>query len=124
MAAWGLLTALSGYEFDVPRGRLGFTPRIQTRDFRTFWSLDSGWGSYTQHLSGDGARCTLSVAYGELSLRQLYLGSVDNIRSAKVTADDLPVPATFAAKAEGGWTVLFGEQLLLKPGQTLQIEIG
>jgi uncharacterized protein (DUF608 family) len=124
MAAWGLLTALSGYEFDVPAGRIGFTPRFHTRDFRTFWSLDSGWGSYTQLLSDCGAKCTLSVIYGELSLRQLYLGSIETIRSATVTADELPVPATFAAKADGGWTVLFGEQLLLKPGQTLQIEIG
>ena len=124
MAAWGLLTALSGFEFDVPRGRLGFTPRFHAHDFRTFWSLDSGWGSYTQRLSGDGVRCTLSVAYGELSLRELYLGSIQAIRSATVTADSVPVAATFAAKADGGWTALFSEQLLLKPGQTLQIEIG
>ena len=77
---------------------------------------------HTQLLSGDGARCTLSVAYGELSLRELYLGSIEAIRSATVTADGSPGPATFAAKANGGWTVLFSELLLLKPGQTLCIE--
>jgi len=60
------------------------------------------------------------VAYGELSLRELYLGSIETVRSASVTVDGEPVLATFAAE-ETGWTVLFGERLLLKPGQTLKV---
>jgi hypothetical protein len=83
-----------------------------------FWSLGSGWGSYAQRLGDEGAEITLSVAYGELSLRELYLGSVKQVRSAEVTVDGRTVAATFAADGEG-WTVLFGEPLLLTVGQEL-----
>ena len=121
MAAWALLTALSGYEFDATRARIGFTPRFRETDMRVFWSLDSGWGSYAQRMDGDGAECELSVAYGELLLRELHLGSIKEVHAAQVTVDGEAVSATFAAE-EMGWTVLFGEPLLLKPGQTLAVK--
>ena len=64
----------------------------------------------------------VSVVYGELVLYELYLGSVAAVSSATVLADGTSISATFAAEAQG-WTVLFGEELLLKPGQTLHISI-
>lgn len=121
MASWALITALSGYEFDAHAGRLGFDPRFQAHDFRTFWSLDSGWGSYAQQLDGGRARIELAVVYGELALRELYLGSLHEVRSAQITLDGLPVQATLAAE-RGGWVVLLGEALLLKPRDRLVIE--
>ena len=120
MASWGVLTALSGYEFDATQGRLGFTPRFQGEAFSVFWSLDSGWGSYAQRLENGCAEISLSVAYGELSLRALHLGSIRGVRSAEVTVDGEPTAATFAAEGEG-WTVLFGEALQLEAGQTLAV---
>jgi non-lysosomal glucosylceramidase len=122
MASWAVLTALSGYEFDVPNGRIGFTPRLRADDYRTFWSLDTGWGSYAQRLDGERAEVELAVAYGELALQALHLGSLDEVRTAKVTVDEHPVAATFAAE-ETGWTVLFSEPLILKPGQCVTIRV-
>ena len=60
--------------------------------------------------------------YGELALRQLYLGSIETVRTAQVTLDGESVSATLAAE-ETGWTVMFGEELLLKPGQGLEVVI-
>jgi len=120
MASWALITALSGFEFDVPHGRIGFAPRFQANDFRTFWSLDSGWGSYAQRLVGDRAEIELRVAYGELALRQLHLGAINDVHQATITLDGASIAATFSAEGTG-WTVLFGKELLLKPGQILGI---
>ena len=66
------------------------------------------------------AEVALSVAYGELSLRELHLGSVQEVHTAQVSVDGDAVAATFAAE-KAGWTVLFGEPLLLKPGQVLVV---
>lgn len=45
MASYALLNALSGFEFDMVRGMIGFDPvRMDGDTFRCFWSLDSGWG--------------------------------------------------------------------------------
>jgi uncharacterized protein (DUF608 family) len=122
MASWGLLTALSGYEFDATCDRIGFTPRFRTEDFRCFWSLDSGWGSYAQRLpnKGSGGEFELSVAYGELPIRELYLGTIEDVHSAQISVDGDPVSATLAADGDG-WTVLFGEALPLKAGQILKV---
>ncbi|OPH62137.1 hypothetical protein BC351_02570 [Paenibacillus ferrarius] len=44
MASYGLLLALSGFEYDMVQGHIGFSPKWQEADFRCFWSLHEGWG--------------------------------------------------------------------------------
>ena len=44
MSSWAVLLALSGFEYDGIEHQMGFTPRVQPDDFRTFWSCGSGWG--------------------------------------------------------------------------------
>jgi uncharacterized protein (DUF608 family) len=48
MASWGLLIALSGFQFDLPRGEIAFAPAVNADDFRTFWSTGRAWGTYSQ----------------------------------------------------------------------------
>lgn len=48
MASWALLTALSGFQFDMTAGTVSFSPRVNADDFRCFWSAGSAWGVYTQ----------------------------------------------------------------------------
>ncbi|MBN1641713.1 MAG: hypothetical protein JXA09_10800 [Anaerolineae bacterium] len=122
MASWAVLTALAGYEFDATRNRIGFSPRYREADCRLFWSLGSGWGGYAQRLDDERAEIALSVAYGELALGELYLGSVHQVRAAEVTVDGCTIAATFAAEGTG-WTVLFGDPLHLEAGQALRVTI-
>ncbi len=49
MASWGLLVALSGFSFNLPRGEIAFDPAINADDFTTFWSTGRAWGTYSQH---------------------------------------------------------------------------
>jgi len=70
MAAYALLNAFSGFEFDMVRGHVGFQPvRVENGRFRCFWSLDSGWGEVEVTPSG----AELRVLYGQLDLRSLAL---------------------------------------------------
>jgi hypothetical protein len=62
----------------------------------------------------------LTVAYGQLRLRELYLGSIQEVRAASLRVGGESIAATFAAE-DRGWTVLLGEELLLERGQTLAI---
>ena len=48
LASWSLLTALSGFRFDMTRSAVGFDPKINADDFKTFWSTGKAWGIYTQ----------------------------------------------------------------------------
>lgn len=69
MASYGLLLAYSGFTYDLTKGCIGFVPKINERNFRTFWSLDNAWGVYTQ----TPKQATLEVLYGAIKLKQLDL---------------------------------------------------
>ena len=47
MASWALLTALSGFKYDMVEGTMSFKPAINSDDFKTFW-VPEGLGIYTQ----------------------------------------------------------------------------
>lgn len=96
MAAWGVITALSGFAFDAGRGHIGFAPRLHADDFRCFWSLDGGWGSFTQQYDGQRWTVTLAVAYGEIQLKSLGLGTVRGVDQVAACVQDRPVVGRWA----------------------------
>jgi len=66
MASWWMLEAAGGYRWDGLRQSLSFSPRAG-KGFRSFFITDSGWGT----ISGS----ELSVAYGEVTLKEVVLPS-------------------------------------------------
>lgn len=56
MAAWGLLVALSGYEFNLPENKISFRPRINTNRFTCFYSTGKSWGIYKEIADESGKR--------------------------------------------------------------------
>ena len=121
MASWSLLTALSGYLFDLPHRTLGFAPRWNAQDWRAFWSTGSGWGSYAQQL-GETSAVRLEVVYGRLMLDRLILGSVRPSEQVHATVAGEPVAAGASAH-DRGLIVTFDGGLSLQAGQALEIEI-
>lgn len=82
MAAYALLLTYSGFAYDAGKGHIGFSPLVDTGEFRCFWSLDSGWGSVA--FSGDAV--TISILRGGLTVRTLQLGK-DGAAPASVEVD-------------------------------------
>jgi uncharacterized protein (DUF608 family) len=83
MSSWALLTALSGYKFDLVKGEIAFHPVIRKEDFSCFFSCGKAWGIFTQKLdqaSGmyDGY---VKVLYG--SLDGIHV-KADNIRNLTI----------------------------------------
>ena len=64
MAAFALLPAWSGFEFDAVRGHVGFSPQVADAPYTAFWALGSGWGTCTL----DATEIRLQAAAGELRL--------------------------------------------------------
>lgn len=54
LASWSMLTALSGYRFDLPNKRISFAPKVSQNDFSCFFSTGSAWGVYRQRRMKDG----------------------------------------------------------------------
>ena len=54
MASWAVLTALSGFKFDMVAGTMSFAPVLNKDNFTCFWSTGKAWGTYTQKKNKKG----------------------------------------------------------------------
>ena len=69
MSSWGVLLALSGFEYDGVVHSMKFDPKINHLNFSTFWSCGSGWGEFKLK----DKEIILEVAFGELELNRLQI---------------------------------------------------
>jgi non-lysosomal glucosylceramidase len=81
MSSWSVLLAAQGFHYHGPKSILGFAPRLQQDDFKSFFSTAEGWGSFSQRREGKTQTNLIELKYGDLKLRQLELG----IPSARLT---------------------------------------
>jgi len=122
MAAWGLLEAALGYDYDAAAGRLGFAPALGAENFRAPFVAAQGWGTFAQQQSGGSQTATLAVAHGKLTLNSLRLAVPATAARADVSLDGRPVAANLA-QAEGAATIEFAEPLSIAAGQTLHVAL-
>lgn len=69
MASFALLPIFSGMRFDLPRGMIGFDPKVNKDAFRCLWSLGTGWGN-VQVKKG---ATRIEIISGELTLSRVEL---------------------------------------------------
>jgi len=89
MASFALLPILSGFEFDMTKGYLAFAPKVNRENFRCFWSIDSGYGEYTQN--SKEIRFTLMEGFVRLS--RFGIKGIPSV--AGVTIDGTPCKYTY-----------------------------
>lgn len=65
MAAWGLLVALSGYEYDLSHDDFSFAPKVQEENFTCFYSNGKSWGIYHQEKKEDGSWMKETIPFME-----------------------------------------------------------
>ena len=73
MAAWSGLLALSGFLYDGPRRHVTVVPRVDAVEFRSFWSVASGWGSFRLRRTATGQRLELAPKEGGLRVARVAL---------------------------------------------------
>jgi uncharacterized protein (DUF608 family) len=121
MASYGVYLAACGYEYDGPRGHLGFAPKISPENFKCAFTSAEGWGSYSQIAASGKFTARLAMRFGALKLKTVALecSGGDGVRaavgshvlSAKLARDGRRVLVTLAEAAE------------IPAGQTLEIDI-
>ncbi|WP_195572245.1 GH116 family glycosyl-hydrolase [Paenibacillus sp. 1001270B_150601_E10] len=114
LASYALLPAISGFEYNMVEGMIGFDPVGSADEFQTFWSLDAGWGTFTRTAD----QVMLHVLYGTLSLHawRLPFLSERSITSVKSEQQQLHY-----AYMEGA--ILFDQPIQVGAGTRLMIEI-
>jgi non-lysosomal glucosylceramidase len=112
MAAYALLNAFSGFQFDMVHGHIGFRPaRMEKGKFRVFWSLASGWGE----VAIERKKAELRVLMGELPVRTLELPiGKGKVKAAKIGGREL-------AYQQNGDTLTLGDGVRIGAGEALAV---
>ena len=69
MASFAFLPILSGFTFDLPRGKIGFAPLVAKENFSCLWSLGTAWG----RVEIKKGSTVIEIYDGELTLTTLEL---------------------------------------------------
>lgn len=114
MASYSLLLALSGFEFDMTRGEIGFNPQQNHQHHRYFWCLHTGWGTVEM-----GANCIkLSILYGEIELKRFKSKMMMNRAVREGNLNGQPLKYKQQEK-----TLIFTNPIMLKAGSEVCLDL-
>ena len=118
MASWGVFTALSGFAYHGPAGRIAFNPAGSPTEFKTAFTAAEGWGTYAQSANTR----TLRVAWGKLRLTELTIPAT-GVASATVKVTDATAKVSVEMTATSA-KITFDKPITLKSGQTIEVKLG
>ncbi len=125
MASYGTFLAACGFEYNGPKGFIGFAPRLTPENFKAAFTTAEGWGSFSQKLDGTTLNVTLALKWGSLKLNTLSLGRpemLNTARNAEATLDGRSVPVVLSV-ADGRALVTFAQKIEIPTGGSLNVRI-
>lgn len=117
LASWGVFTALCGFEYDGPRGHIGFSPRVGKGTFKAAFIGAEGWGTWSQ----TPTVMSLAIAWGRARIRSLAfdLAPARQIASSFARVANREIPCT--AVRDGSRVRLeFADDVVIEAGQKLE----
>lgn len=123
MASYSVMLALSGFRYRASDAAIRLDPRVFTNDFRSFFSVESGWGLIGQKAGDDTVEVSIGVRYGILSVRSIELssGGVPGSVSLDATVAGDRTACIWDAEAS---TINFDKACSISAGQTLVVTMG
>lgn len=124
MASYGVFLAACGFEYDGPKGHIGFAPRLTPENFRAAFTSAEGWGTFAQRQQAGSLEASLSLRSGKLRLKSIALSPPASVAaSVRVMLGRTAMRVT--AGTEGGRVhIALAKSLELNAGQILNIKIG
>jgi len=101
MSSWSLLVASQGQVLEGPKGLLGFKPRWQPEDHRSFYTAPEGWGLFIQRREGKQQSERIEVRHGRLRLKELVFEIPPDATNPTATATVGGKPLNVSVKPNG-----------------------
>jgi uncharacterized protein (DUF608 family) len=122
MAGYGVYLAACGYDYDGPKGYIGFAPKIHPTDFKVAFTAAEGWGSYSQKITGNTMSAALAVTWGRVSLRSFGLACQKPPQAVTVILDERKIPVEFS-QLQGKVKIRFRDPVTVDQGKELHLSI-
>jgi uncharacterized protein (DUF608 family) len=116
MAAWSGVVALSGFQYDGRTASVELLPRVNTPDFRCFWSTGTGWGWFSVTASG----VRLQVLKGRLACRKVSFRGAGSHGAVMLGTQAL---SHNVSSRNGIARIQFDRSVVLQPGAELRLEV-
>ncbi len=125
MASWSLVLALSGFHYSAHDRFIAFAPKVDADDFKCFYSTGSGWGTYSQKITGDSLSAKIGVDWGEIDIQQIRLALPRGMKAAIATPSGAAKGFGATVRTEGSVAyVAFTEPVKIDVGKALEVELG
>ncbi|MCL3780930.1 hypothetical protein EMN47_11105 [Prolixibacteraceae bacterium JC049] len=112
MSGYAPFVAASGFTYNGPAGVIGFSPKIDSKEFKSAFISASGWGKFDQKVVAKKQTSSIAITFGELKLKQINLKpELEGINSVDVFLNGKKLKSKFKLK-EKGLQVSFNEQQL------------
>ena len=121
MASWALLVALSGFYYSGVERRLTLAPRTRVRNFRSFWTVPSGWGSFSQTIGPASRKVDVEALDGTMTLASLALGGNGNLARGAVAKLGSETLAASVSEQGGYRLITFNRELKIAPATALTV---
>jgi non-lysosomal glucosylceramidase len=123
MSSWGLLIACQGLVMDGPAGLIGFRPRWQPEDHRSFFTAPEGWGLFVQERTGKMQTDEIQVRYGKVSVQEIELeiGDLTPTR-AEVSVDGRTLKATLTT-GKGSGRIKLVSPVVVEEGSAIRVAL-
>ena len=124
MSAWGLLVTSQGIVLDSPAGILGFKPKWQPHDHRSFFTLAEGWGLFAQTASDTQQSERIELRHGKATLHELVFEVPGDaqVSTHKVRVNDSEHPSALERLENGEIRIALQQPLSLKEGDVLEVD--
>lgn len=121
LASWGVLVALSGFEYDGPAGHLGFAPRLDPEIFRCVFTASEGWGTIAQTRTTGRQTNETTVRFGRARLRTFATSVPFAVAAVSAWVGRRKVPCEHHQDGDR-LRVTFASEVVLNRGQAIRIE--
>jgi uncharacterized protein (DUF608 family) len=124
LANWGCFVAWSGFRYSAPQRELTLMPRTRRQAFRCFWSVPSGWGSFTHMLKPQEQRVEVQVKEGAMAVARLAVNGLAKGQFSKVSARLGTEMFQASVRVETARRVIaFDREIVVTPGKELEVRL-
>lgn len=123
MSSWSLLIASQGLVQEGPKGILGFKPKWQPEDHRSFYTAPEGWGLFVQRRTDREQTERIDVRHGRLRLKELVFAlpkAVD--ATAVVQVAGQPATATLQ-RTDSEVRLVLNQETVVSEGEAVEVAL-
>ena len=125
MASYGVFLALCGFEYNGPKGYIGFAPKLSPENFKAPFTAANAWGTFSQKQNAKTQTERIDVKHGSLSINELKFEVAKGAKPSKVMGSIDGDAIKLKFKRDGlELSLVPTEPIMLKAGSVLVIEIG